>query len=130
VRKGKNNEPPIKGFSISGITNIDSTAIVLQLPYSLLLFEIKPSTGDWEKPFREIRLYAGEKNIPLFIVTISVEEYLKTKSTDLPVFKCDFTAIRTAARANPTLYLLKSGTVEAKWSYADFEKASSEIKNF
>jgi uncharacterized membrane protein YphA (DoxX/SURF4 family) len=130
VRKGKNNEPPIKGFSLSGITNIDSTAIVLQLPYSLILFEITPSTGDWEKPFKEIQLYAGKKNIPLFIVTTSVEEYFKTKSTVLPVFKCDFTAIRSAARANPTLYLLKSGTVEEKWSYADFEKASSKIKNF
>jgi uncharacterized membrane protein YphA (DoxX/SURF4 family) len=130
IRKGKNNEPPIKGFSISGITNIDSTAIVLQLPYSLLLFEIKPTTGDWEKSFKEIRLNAGKRNIPLFIITTSIEEYFKMKSTDLPVFKCDFTAIRTAARANPTLYLLKNGTVENKWSYADFEKASSEIKKF
>jgi len=130
IRKGKNNEPPIKGFSLSGITNIDSTTIILGLPQSLLLFEPKPEFGDWEKTFKELQLTAEQKKIPLFIVTTSVEEYLKSKTTSLPVLKCDFTAIRTAARANPTLYFIKKGTVERKWSYADFKKAGSAIKNF
>jgi hypothetical protein len=130
IRKGKNNEPPIKGFSLSGITNIDSTTIILGMPQSLLLFEEKPEFGDWEKTFKEIQLTAEKNNIPLFIVTSSVEEYQRSKTTSLPVLKCDFTAIRTAARANPTLYFIKSGTVERKWSYADLKKAVTTVKNF
>ena len=39
------------------------------------------------------------------------------------MLKCDATAIKTAARANPTLYLLKRGTVLNKWSYADLDAA-------
>src|SRR4030095_13018676 len=47
VRKGKNNEPPIKGFSLTGAKiadstgvekNSDSTGVILSQPKSLLLF--------------------------------------------------------------------------------------------
>jgi uncharacterized membrane protein YphA (DoxX/SURF4 family) len=130
IRKGKNNEPPIKGFSVSGITNIDSTGIILNMPCAILLFEEKPAdnTGQWEKQFKKIQQEAVKKNIPLFIITTSVDEYIQKRKTDLPVLQCDFTAIRTAARANPTLYLLKNGTIEGKWSAADFDKTISKIK--
>ena len=47
---------------------------------------------------------------------------------NITVLNCDFTAIRTAARANPTLYLLKNGTVVGKWSYAEFDDALETIK--
>jgi len=131
VRKGKNNEPPIKGFSISGITETDSTEIILSMPYSILLFEEKPAApgAGWEKDFDEIQNAAAQKNIPLFIITTSLEEFRKKRNTSLPVMKCDFTAIRTAARANPVIYLLKDGTVQGKWSYASFDAAGKAINN-
>ena len=136
VRKGKNNEPPIKGFSLSGITNIDSTGIILTMPYTLILFEEKPTENidNWEEQFFSIDDAAGKNNIPLFIVTTSIDEFLLKRKgelrwTEKPILKCDFTAIRSAARANPTLYLLKNGTIKGKWSYADFGKAYEEIKN-
>ena len=129
VRKGKNNEPPIKGFGLSGNTGQDSTEAILSLPYALLLFEENPLSDrrSWAKQFEEIEKLASEKNIPLFIITSSLEEYLKNVSTGLPVMKCDFTAIRTAARADPTLYLIKTGSVSGKWSAAEFEKAKTAI---
>ncbi len=37
--------------------------------------------------------------------------------------RCDPIVIKTAARANPTLVLMKKGTVLRKWSYADLDKA-------
>ena len=43
---------------------------------------------------------------------LSVEQF-----KDVQVFKCDFTAIRTAARTNPTIYLLKEGTILDKQGY-------------
>ncbi|MBS1934956.1 MAG: hypothetical protein JST96_13220, partial [Bacteroidetes bacterium] len=39
------------------------------------------------------------------------------------ILQCDATAIKTAARVNPTMYLLKKGTIINKWSYAEFEEA-------
>ncbi len=129
LRKGKNNEPPIKGFSLSGITNTDSTVIILGMPQVLLLFEEKPSARhpSWQNQFGKIQQVAAAKNIPLFIVTASAEEWRKHRADvfwhQWPVMQCDFTAIRTAARATPTLYLLKSGTVHGKWSSPGFVKA-------
>ena len=35
---------------------------------------------------------------------------------DIPVFACDFTVIRTAARTDPTVLLLKKGTIVNKFS--------------
>ncbi len=129
IRKGKNNEPPIKGFSLRTQSGVDSTDIVLSEPYCLLLFCENFSTPVtyWQKGFEEVRKIADQKNIPVYIVTASTNEariaLSKTPFSDIKVFECDFTAIRTAARTNPCLYLLKQGTVVNKWSYKKISKA-------
>lgn len=133
VKKG-NMEPAITSFYLSGSSNIDSTEYVLSLPACLLLFveDFTSNISKWEKDFEKIYLEAKQKNIPVFIITASLESagkaLSKTALADIPIFKCDFTAIRTAARTNPTLYFLKQGTVEGKWSYHDFEKAGNIIE--
>ena len=38
------------------------------------------------------------------------------------VFTCDFTAIKTAARSNPTLYRMNGPVIMQKWGWADFSK--------
>ena len=141
VRKG-NAEPPIKGFSLTGREFFDSTAgkakrndstdIILSEPYCLLLFCENFSTPvqHWQNDFEQVKKLADEKNIPAYIVTASVNEasiaLQRTPFSNMQVFECDFTAIRTAARTNPCLYLLKQGTVVNKWSY----KKISQAKNF
>ena len=45
----------------------------------------------------------------------------------IPLFGCDATAVKTAARADPTLYLLKKGTILDKWSYANLDMAIPSI---
>ncbi len=131
IRKGKNNEPPIKGFALRTPSGIDSTDIVLSEPYCFLLFCENFSTPVkyWQKDFQELRKIALQKNIPVYIVTASANEagvaLRETPFSDIRVFECDFTAIRTAARTNPCLYLLKQGTVVNKWSY---KKISNAIK--
>lgn len=122
VRKG-NAEPPIKGFALSGVTNIDSTQIVLDNPYALLLFceDFSIPVSNWEKGFEALYADAKTKNIPAYLITTqpakAVEKISKTKFADIQVFKCDYTAIRTAARANPSILLLQKGTIIGKESY-------------
>jgi hypothetical protein len=74
---------------------------------------------------------ATQKMVPIYIVTASRKEAnLALGSTPfrtLPVFECDFTAIRTAARTNPCLYLLKKGTVVNKWSYHRMAAAARDL---
>jgi uncharacterized membrane protein YphA (DoxX/SURF4 family) len=129
VRKGSNNEPPVKGFKLTTITNEDFTATVLNKPYAILLFEEKiiSAKPKWESSFNGIQKAAMDKNIPVYIITSSADEYSKKRKTDLPVFNCDFTTIRTAARAIPTLYILQKGTVTGKWGSPDFNKAFRKI---
>jgi hypothetical protein len=133
VRKGKNNEPPIRGFSLNYDKN-DFTEMVLSIPYAILLFEDKPASNltKWEKQFKEIKQRADERNIPLFVVTTAAEDLKKQRNNDFwndqIIFSCDFTAIRTAARATPTIYLLKQGIVDGKWSYPNFDDASNKLR--
>jgi len=121
VRKG-NAEPPLKGFSLKGSTGEDSTDIILNMPKVVLVF-ITDLSKISEKETGKLAGLAREswrKNVPFYLVTGSVENTIKkfreAGLEGVPVFNFDFTALRTAARSNPTLYLLNQGTVENKWS--------------
>lgn len=133
IRKG-NAEPQIKGFSLSGITNVDSTDIILANPYSILLFCENFSTpvSKWEKTFSNIYSEAKNKNIPVYLVTTAPEEAVSvissTSFAGIPVLKCDYTAIRTAARANPSLFLIKNGVILDKWSYKNMKQVIEKLE--
>jgi uncharacterized membrane protein YphA (DoxX/SURF4 family) len=133
VRKGKNNEPPIKGFVLRTPSGQDSTEIILSEPYCLLLFCENFSTPvtDWQKDFEKIRVTATKKQVPVYIVTASTNEanmaLRNTPFASVQVLECDFTAIRTAARTNPCLYLLRRGTVVKKWSYRTMSNATNHL---
>lgn len=134
VRKGKNNQPPIAGFNLSGVTNEDSTQVVLKQPYAILFFceDFSVPVSKWEKKFATIYADAKAKNIPAYLVTTQPTEAVKklsgTSFSAIQVLKCDNTAIRTAARTNPCLYVLKQGTILGKWSRHHFSTTSKLIK--
>lgn len=134
IRKG-NAEPPIKGFALSGITDQDSTSIVLSQPYAVLLFceDFSTPVASWKDDFVKVYNTAKAKNIPVYAVTNRMDEAQKMFAdpsfAGMPIFKCDYTAIRTAARTNPTVYLLKQGTVQDKQSYKRMNKIVSELES-
>jgi uncharacterized membrane protein YphA (DoxX/SURF4 family) len=135
IRKGKNNEPPVKGFILSGNSNEDSTQYVLSQAYALVLFAEDFSTpvAEWKKQFTGLYAAAKEKNIPVYLITTRLNEAAAaiagTEFANIPLFKCDVTAVRTAARTNPCVYLLQKGTILGKWSSKRFNKAEAEIRN-
>jgi len=65
--------------------------------------------------------------MPLFIVTsqaIAAQQFFNEINTfNVPVLSLDATSLKTAARTNPQLYLMKGPVVENKWGWADFKKA-------
>ncbi len=133
IRKG-NAEPPIKGFALSGITDADSTDVVLSQPQAILLFcedFSKPVTG-WKDDFARLYASAKAKNIPVYAVTGRMDEakqqFAFTAFSDIQIFTCDNTAIRTAARTNPCVYLLKEGTIIDKQSYRRMNRIENLIK--
>ena len=133
IRKGRNNEPPIKGFVLSGETDTDSTAFVLEQPHSILLFieHFSKAGKSWKEAFGKIYSSARSKNIPVFIITAepgkAAAELAGTSFKEVQVFKCDFKVIETAARVPACLYVLEKGTVRGKWSGPRFDKAQKVI---
>ncbi len=134
VKKGKNNEPPIKGFILTGPTNLDSTGVVLAQPYTVILFceDFTVPVSKWKKDFEEIYRQASKKNIPVYMVTAKPDDAVSnvagTAFAGVQIFKCDFKTILTAARTNPCLYLLKAGTVIDKWSYRRMKNVTAHLK--
>ncbi|MEO7984274.1 MAG: BT_3928 family protein [Bacteroidota bacterium] len=133
IRQGKNNQPPIAGFYLSGTTNEDSTQVILQQSYAVLLFceDFSVPVSKWQKKFAGIYAEAKAKNIPVYLVTTQPNEagtkIAGTSFSGIQVLKCDNTAIRTAARTNPCLYVLNKGTILGKWSRHDFGAAAKLI---
>ena len=69
-----------------------------------------------------------KKGIHLSVITSNYDNAVSWLNkagiyNEVPILKCDFVAIKTAARANPTIYLIKQGTIMGKWSWADFNKS-------
>lgn len=129
IRKG-NAEPKIKDFSLQTFYKNDTTQALLQEDkYQLYVFLRNDyNQGDWPAVLQVILKSATEKNIQGFLVTSIPTETLYSSESPavfnmlLPL-RCDPVVIKTAARSNPTLVLMKKGTILRKWSYADLEKA-------
>ena len=126
IRKG-NAEPAIKGFTLSGITGIDSTQIVLQQPAAILYFLESTRGISQTDQANFIKLYqAAGARIPVYTINTSVEntmQALAATGVQPGFFKVDFTAFRTAARTNPCIYFIKRGTIIHKWSGREVDKA-------
>ncbi len=134
IRKG-NAEPEIKDFSLISSSGSDSTVQILGRPgYQLMLISgsFPQSSQTWDKTFLLLYTLAKSKNIPVVLVTsnrTAGENWLNKNalSNDIPVFGCDATAVKTAARTDPTLYLLKKASILDKWSYANLDMAIPSI---
>jgi uncharacterized membrane protein YphA (DoxX/SURF4 family) len=129
IRKG-NADAAIKDFNLVTGEGTDTTQEVLTAKgYRLFVFERElEDAHSADRLFSVILTMARAKKIPVFIITGDYDNLASHIqqvgiAAYVTVLKCDATAIKTAARANPTLYLLKAGTVLGKWSYADFTKA-------
>lgn len=133
IRPGVNNEPPLKNFAITAADGSDMGASLLNYPNVLLLFVENASTVDkWKDQFENIYPEIDKKHLSFFIVSSTkpaLEKALAgTAFSKEMIWTGDATMIRTAARTNPTLYLLQKGVVAGKWSYMNFDKAAKVIQ--
>ena len=132
-RKG-NAEAPIKGFSLNA-GSMDSSEIVLAQPVALLLFcQNLKRASSWISDLKNLKAAADQKHIPLYIVTSApIKETTDVlNNNNLPgiqVFNCDNTVVKTAARTNPTLYVLNKGTIKNKYGYLRINTAAADLKN-
>jgi uncharacterized membrane protein YphA (DoxX/SURF4 family) len=130
IEKGKNNEPPIKDFDLKTFSGADTTEAILNNPgeYYLLLIQNFDQLSKNDQWFSHVKKLAQqETNKPLLIVTSqgdAAKNFFKGNGEgfDVPIVICDVTALKTAARAVPTLYHMKGAVVLGKWSGDGFER--------
>jgi hypothetical protein len=130
VRKG-NADPPIKGFSLLGVTGEDSTQQVLAQDKAVLVYAMDFKDHRWIKQIGELVTTAKSRNIPLFIVSSNLNEGVKAFEsagiTGVQFFNTDFTIVRTVARTTPTILLLNKGTIVRKFSKKNIGGAAAAI---
>lgn len=133
VQKGKNNVPKINDFSLSGADGADSTETVLNKEHYYLFFirNMEEAKADrWNNVFKDVVKKLKSEGTGIYIVTAdprNVNNYFNVAgSYALPVYTTDGIAIKTAARANPTLFEMKGPVVQAKYSWADLDKVAGK----
>ncbi len=133
LQKGSNNVPLINDFSLTDSAGTDVTESLLSQNGNYYLFFLKNmegSTVKWSTAFINLWQKAKEQKWPLYVVTADKEKtgmfFNKINNYQVPILTCDATAIKTAARANPTLFLMKGSVVQGKWSWTDIKKAISK----
>jgi len=127
IEKGSNNEPPVKDFYLTSVSGNDSTEAILNSPGKYYLFFIKDLAKEparWLADFTAIYNDAKEQHLPIFVVAsepaVAQTFFNVTHPFDLPILSLDATALKTAARTDPELYLMNGPVVNNKWGWADF----------
>ena len=129
IRKG-NATPAIPDFSLRTIDGMDSTSFILHQnkKYILLFAKDFSTVKDWKNDFEELLAVATSKSIAVYVITADADNGNKLFK-NVPVLKCDATVIKTAARVNPTYFLMQEAAVLNKFSYADYRLLLQEIAN-
>jgi len=130
VRKG-NAVPPIRDFSLQTLSGTDTTFALLEEPGNKLFLFIKDGyqSGEWMQMMEMVTSAAASKNIPMFMVTnLEVQKDNRDFFPKLFPLRADGTAIKTAARYNPTLFLINKGTITGKWSAKELDEALQALK--
>ena len=124
VEKGKNNVPLINDFILKTESGNDTTEAILGRhgEYFLMIAkDFNKEEDTWYADFT--RFYANSKE-PVYLVTSNPATAKQLVSAPgLTILTCDVTAIKTAARVNPTLFLMNGAVVKNKWAAADYFKS-------
>ena len=131
VEKGKNNEPPIKDFFLNTLSGTDSTDAILNNPGEYYLFMIRDLAKHdykWVDNFKKFYSDAKQKNRPVIVIAsqaTAAQQFFNVKNNfNVPVLSCDAVALKTAARTDPALYLMKGPIIQKKWGSAEIERAA------
>ncbi|MBS1731060.1 MAG: DoxX family membrane protein [Bacteroidetes bacterium] len=131
IRKG-NAIPPIVDFSLHDTSGTDVTQqTISQNGYTMWLFAKDFSNRQIldDSDFITILNRLKEKHIPFYIITADMQTALKIFG-HLPfatILQCDGTVIKTAARVNPTFFLMNDSIIKAKIGGHDLDKVLLKI---
>lgn len=124
IRQGT-DIPKLQNFSLKTLDGADSSEAIITYPgYSVLYFVNGNNYNLFDKNYWNQKA----KELPVRVITSSPEDFASdTTGNNYKVFTADGTLFRIAARVNPTIYLLKQGTIIHKWPLAKLSEAEKTI---
>jgi uncharacterized membrane protein YphA (DoxX/SURF4 family) len=122
IRKG-NNTPKIVDFTLSKLNdniNIASELLNQNKKYVMILVKSFPNKPNAIADFLNMNvLQELQKQYPIYIVTSDVVHARNLFIKDVEFLKLDATVLKTAARVNPTYFLMNGATILNKVSAQD-----------
>ncbi|MBO9571620.1 MAG: DoxX family protein [Chitinophagaceae bacterium] len=125
VRKGT-AVAAIRDFALQTESGTDTTLALLNEPGLKLFIFIKDGykEGEWVDGIKKLSANAASKGIKSFVVT-NLENL--SLFPGIQVLRTDGTAIKTAARHNPSVFLIDGGTIVKKWSVVDIDETEKYL---
>ncbi len=123
IAKGKNNVPLINDFILKTENGNDSTEAILSQSgaYYLIISKAITNEDTWYADFNR---FAATSKIPVYLVTpdpAKAKALIDNKG--ITILTADVTAIKTAARVNPTLFLMNGPVIKDKQAAMDYFKS-------
>ncbi|HRI21242.1 MAG TPA: DoxX family membrane protein [Panacibacter sp.] len=131
VKKGF--EPAIVDFALQSTGGGDVTVSVLNEGnyYVMLMVNDFSNNALWHnKDFDTLAAKLAAKHLPLFIVTSEKEKAMQLfggNNKNIRILICDGTVIKTAARVNPTYFIMQLANIKEKFSYRDIDQVIEKI---
>lgn len=123
VEKGKNNIPLINDFILKTGSGNDTTEAILSRAGQFYLLFAKEFDQTKDKWYSSFNAFCKKSKVPVYLVTSDPKAagniFLMQEKMNITILTCDATAIKTAARVNPTLYLMNGPVIKNKWSWND-----------
>ncbi|HCL05243.1 MAG TPA: DoxX family protein [Chitinophagaceae bacterium] len=117
VKKGNGLTAKIIDFTLQNLSGADTTAAVFANtnPYVLVFAKDMGNAAEWSSKLSALKEKWAAKNITVSIVTADTEKAV-TLFPGTTIVRCDATVIKTAARVNPTFFLMEGARVINKLS--------------
>jgi len=119
VKKGNGLTAKIIDFTLQNLSGADTTAAVFANtnPYVLVFAKDMNDAAAWSSKLAKLQEKWAAKNITIAIVTADTEKAVSL-FPEITIIRCDATVIKTAARVNPTFFLMQGARVTNKLALA------------
>lgn len=115
ARKGNGLAAKIVDFSLQNLDGADTTDAVFanKEPYVLILAKDMSNAAKWKEKFNALKEKWRAANKSVAIVTAEAEKAAQL-FPGTAIIRCDATVIKTAARVNPTCFLMSGSRITNK----------------
>lgn len=134
VQKGY--QPPVHDFMMEAETGEDVKDFFLYdsgYTFIVVVQNLQKTNRDAFQKINTLAAYARENKMHFVGMTASgrddIRSFSEQTGVDFEFFNCDEITLKTMIRSNPGLFLLKKGTILAKWHFNDIPEVDN-LKNW